>query len=161
MDREAWRAIVLGVTKSEQPPGQQSQRQRFEGKNIYVDISPNTDSPLKIFKNICLVTHKKKQQKRESLHILKPALQCDIKANPKCTSISLRFREPFIVFILESIKVKVTQLYLTLCDPMYCTVGEILQARILEWVAIPFSRGSSQPRDRTQVSCIADRFFTS
>ena len=36
----------------------------------------------------------------------------------------------------------------------------ILQARILEWVAIPFSRGSSQPRDRTQVSCIAGRFFT-
>ena len=37
----------------------------------------------------------------------------------------------------------------------------ILQTRILEWVAIPFSRGSSQPRDWTQVSCIAYRFFTS
>ena len=37
----------------------------------------------------------------------------------------------------------------------------ILQTRILEWVAIPFSRGSSQARDWTQVSCIADRFFTS
>ena len=36
---------------------------------------------------------------------------------------------------------------------------EILQARILEWVAIPFSRGSSQPRNWTQVSCIAGRFF--
>ena len=35
----------------------------------------------------------------------------------------------------------------------------ILQARILEWVAISFSRGSSQPRDQTQVSCIADRGF--
>ena len=35
------------------------------------------------------------------------------------------------------------------------------QARILEWVAIPFSRGSSQPRDQTQVSHIADGFFTS
>ena len=58
-------------------------------------------------------------------------------------------------------KVKVTQLYLTLCDHMYYTVHGILQARILEWVAIPFSRGSSQPRDRTQVSCIADRFLTS
>ena len=41
------------------------------------------------------------------------------------------------------------------------TVHEILQARILEWVAFPFSRGSSQPRDRTQVSHIAGRFFTS
>ena len=36
----------------------------------------------------------------------------------------------------------------------------ILQARILEWVAIPFSRGSSRPRDRTQVSCTPGRFFT-
>ena len=36
----------------------------------------------------------------------------------------------------------------------------ILQARILEWVAMPSSRGSSQPRDRTQVFCIAGRFFT-
>ena len=41
------------------------------------------------------------------------------------------------------------------------TVHGILQARILEWVAIPFSRGSSQPRDRTQVSHIAGRFFHS
>ena len=41
------------------------------------------------------------------------------------------------------------------------TVHEILEARILEWVAIPVSRGSSQPRDQTQVSCIAGRFFTS
>ena len=54
---------------------------------------------------------------------------------------------------------------LTLCDPMDCcppgsSVHGILQARILEWVAIPFSRGSSQPRDWTWVSCIADRFFT-
>ena len=56
-------------------------------------------------------------------------------------------------------KVKVTQPCLTLCDPMDCIHG-ILQARILEWVAFPFSRGSSQPRDQTQVSCIAGRFFT-
>ena len=40
------------------------------------------------------------------------------------------------------------------------SVHGILQARILEWVAIPFSRGSSLPRDRTQVSRIAGRFFT-
>ena len=42
-------------------------------------------------------------------------------------------------------KVKITQSYPTLCDPMDYTVYEILQARILEWVAFPFSRGSSQP----------------
>ena len=39
------------------------------------------------------------------------------------------------------------------------TVYGILQARILEWVAFPFSRGSSQPRDRTEVSCIAGRLL--
>ena len=41
------------------------------------------------------------------------------------------------------------------------TVHGILQARILEWVAFPFSKGSSQPRDQTQVSCTAGGFFTS
>ena len=59
------------------------------------------------------------------------------------------------------VKVKVTQWCLTLCDPMEYTVHGILQARILEWVAFPFSRGSFQPRDRTQVSHIACGFFTS
>ena len=57
--------------------------------------------------------------------------------------------------------VKVAQLCPPLCDSMDYTVHGILQARILEWVAISFSRGSSQPRDRTQVSHIAGRFFTS
>ena len=60
----------------------------------------------------------------------------------------------------DSLKVKVAQLCPTLCDPMDYTLHGILWARILEWVAIPFSRGSSQPRDQTQVFCIAGRFFT-
>ena len=52
------------------------------------------------------------------------------------------------------------QLCPTLCDPTNCgppgsSVHGILQARILEWVAVPSSRGSSRPRDRTQVSCIS------
>ena len=68
--------------------------------------------------------------------------------------------DTFIYFFIY-IYMKVTQSCLTLCDPMDYTVHGILQARILEWVAFPFSRGSSQPRDRTQVSCIAGRFFTS
>ena len=55
---------------------------------------------------------------------------------------------------------KVAHLCPTLCDPMDYTVHGILQATILECVAFPFSRGSSQPRDRTQVSCIAGGFFT-
>ena len=58
-------------------------------------------------------------------------------------------------------EVKVDQLCLTLCDPMDCTVYGILQARILEWLAIPFSRGSSRPGDQTQVSHIAGGFCTS
>ena len=59
---------------------------------------------------------------------------------------------------------EVTQSCPTLCDPVDCSppgssVHGILQARILEWVAISFSRGSSQPRDQTQVSRIAGRCF--
>ena len=61
----------------------------------------------------------------------------------------------------EKVRVKVTQSCLTLCESMDYTVHGVLQARILEWVAIPFSRGSSQPRDRTQGPRIAGRFFTS
>ena len=56
--------------------------------------------------------------------------------------------------------VKAVQSCLTLCDPMDYTVPGILQTRILEWVGIPFSRGYSQPRDGTQVSHVAGRFFT-
>ena len=55
---------------------------------------------------------------------------------------------------------KLLQLCLTLCDPMGCNmpgfpVYRILQARILEWVAMPSSRGSSHPSDRTRVSCVS------
>ena len=62
----------------------------------------------------------------------------------------------FIVFVLCS---KSLQLCPTLCNPMDCSppgrsVHGILQARILEWAAIPFSRGSSRPRDRTSMSSV-------
>ena len=49
----------------------------------------------------------------------------------------------------------------SLCEPTDYMVHGILQARILKWVAVPFSRGSSQPKDQTQVSHIAGGFFTS
>ena len=62
---------------------------------------------------------------------------------------------------MRKLKVKVAQSCLTLCDPMDYTFHGILQASILEWVAFPFSKESSQSRDRTQVSFIADGFFTS
>ena len=59
----------------------------------------------------------------------------------------------------------VTKLRLTSCNNMDCSppgssVHGISQARILEWVAISFSRGSSRPRDQTHVFCLAGRFFT-
>ena len=65
---------------------------------------------------------------------------------------------------MVKVKMLVTQSCPTLWDPRDCSppgssVHGILQARILEWVAISFSRGSSQPRDRTQVSCIGGRCF--
>ena len=59
------------------------------------------------------------------------------------------------------VKMKVAQLCPTLCDPMGYTVHGILQARILEWVAFPFSGGLPQPMNWTQVSRIAGGFFTS
>ena len=59
-----------------------------------------------------------------------------------------------------SMKVNITQSRPTLGDPVDYVVQGVPQARILEWVAVPFSR-SFQPRDRIQVSHIAGRFFTS
>ena len=61
--------------------------------------------------------------------------------------------------------VLVAKLCLTLCDPVDCSppgssVHGILQAKILEWVAMPSSRGSSRPRAQTCVSCSAGGFFT-
>ena len=60
---------------------------------------------------------------------------------------------------------EVAQLCPTVCDPMDCSlpgssVGGLFQARVLEWVAIFFSRGSSRPGDRTQVSGISGIYFT-
>ena len=66
--------------------------------------------------------------------------------------------------LISRVQVKFSQSCLTLCDPMDCSllgfsVHGILQTR-MEWIAIPFSRGSSQPRHRTLVSHIAGGFFT-
>ena len=75
------------------------------------------------------------------------------------------FPTPYFKNHINYVCVLAIQSCLTLCEPVdYSLLGSsvhgILQARILEWVAIPFSRGSSQPRDRTQVSCIAGRLLT-
>ena len=62
---------------------------------------------------------------------------------------------------MDRSKVKVNQLCPTLCDYVVHTVHGLLQARILERAAFPFSRQSSQPRDQTGLSRIIGRFFTS
>ena len=69
--------------------------------------------------------------------------------------------------LLESVKAKVllAQLYPTVCDPMDygppgSSVHGLFQARILEWFVISSSRRSSRPKDQTQASCTAGRFFT-
>ena len=91
-----------------------------------------------------------------------PSWVCD----SQFQSILLGFCFPLNSSVQEWILlVLVTQSYLTLCDSMDCSspgssVCGILQASVLEWVAIPFSSGSSQPRDWTQVSCVEGKFFT-
>ena len=64
------------------------------------------------------------------------------------------------VGISEALRLCVGRWVMSNCSPPDSSARGILQARILEWVAISFSRGFSQLRDRTWVSCIADRFFS-
>ena len=82
-----------------------------------------------------------------------------INPNVILCSIPFLFLQSFIFW--KGSEVKVAELCPSLCHLMDYTVHGVLQARMLEWVAIPFFRGCSQPRDRTQVSGIAGRFFTS
>ena len=88
-----------------------------------------------------------------------------LRAISQLTSCSSKPREVCLWTTMPR-SMKVTQWYLTLCNPMdYSPTGSsvhgILQARILEWVAYPVSRGTSQARNRTRVSYIAGGFFTS
>ena len=70
-------------------------------------------------------------------------------------------RKDFCVLCLCSVIILCPALFHPVdCSLPGSSVQGILQARILEWVAISFSRGSSQPRNQTHVSCLADRFFT-
>ena len=95
---------------------------------------------------------KKKKKKNNILYITVHTAQETLEDVPKDKSTKVKWSE-------------VTQSCLTLCDPMDCSppgfsIHGIFQALVLEWVAISFSRGSSQPRDWTQVSHIAGRGFT-
>ena len=88
--------------------------------------------------------------------------ECDQNLRSLCKHVAVRF-------VLNPLKVKseseVAQSCPTLCDPVDCSlsgssVHGIFQARVLEWIAISFSRGSSQPRNQTRVSRIVGRRFT-
>ena len=88
---------------------------------------------------------------------------CQVILIRPCSSLQswkLTFYISRIQHLMWKVKVKVAELCPSLCYPMDLVHGT-LQARILEWVAFPFSRGSSQPRDQTQGSPIAGGFFTS
>ena len=96
------------------------------------------------------------------LPFLKPAWTSGISWFMYCWS--LAWRTLSIALLACAAAAKSLQSCPTLCDlidgsPLGCSVPGILEARILEWVAISFSRGSSQPRNQTQVSSIAGRFF--
>ena len=82
-------------------------------------------------------------------------------AKPNKKPLQLAFHEtPTFIFLCVSQSVMSNSLQPMNYSPPGSSVYGFLQARILEWVAIPFSRGSSWPRDQNGVSCIADRFLT-
>ena len=83
----------------------------------------------------------------------------------KCLELAKKDITMIIISVLKKLETsKICESYLVVYNSLWphglYTVHGILQARILEWVAFPFSTGSSQPRGRTQVSCIAGGFFT-
>ena len=127
------------------------------------------------FLEVCLIPHEELQELTELVHTVAIKYFSSHSLQHSSCNVYLVLQEqsdlqkwgpqslvPF--FLVKNIK-KVTQLCPTLCNPMDgnlpgSSVHGILQARILEWVAVPFTSGSSQPRNRTGVSCIAGGFFT-
>ena len=104
-----------------------------------------------------LVTQQQ-QRNRKTKYKWKPKIES---WNRKRTWKTWRNQNKVSSIVNLNMKVKVAQLCPALCDLMDYTVHGILQARILEWVAFPLSRGYSQWRDWTQVSRIAGKFLTS
>ena len=96
----------------------------------------------------------------EGGHRKRPLKICSTNSLLKCKKNSKEIEEVFSTHDTgineRDLNVKVSQLCLSVCDPMTDTVHGILQARILKWVAFLFSRGSSQLRDRIQVSHIPE-----
>ena len=87
-----------------------------------------------------------------------------MKARWSMRKLSIKKMGMSVLHLQGTRKVLVTQLCLTLYNPMDCSppgssVRGILQVTIVEWVAIPFSRESFQPRGQTWIACIAGSFF--
>ena len=104
-----------------------------------------------------------KAKEAHSLLPRRPCLQSERPGN--YTGACINLPGPFPTGPVEHCCRLVAQSCPALCDPMHCSppgssIYGIFQARILEWGAISFSRGSSWPKDWTWVSCIAGRFFT-
>ena len=107
------------------------------------------------------------RQNYNSVFIAAPFTTVKTRKQPKCTLTDEWIDKMWCVcmHMCNASESEVTQSCLTLCDPMGCSlpgssVHGIFQAIVLEWIAIFFSRGSSQPRGRTWVSRIVDRCFT-
>ena len=133
------------------------------GKEEMVNQIQEIQSPIQDkYKEKHVETHTNQTNKEIILKAGRGMQQATCKGNPKrltadLSAETLEARRKW----QDILKVKVTQSCPSLCDPMDYTVHGILQARILEWIAFPFSRGSSQPMDLNQVSCIVGGFFTS
>ena len=98
-------------------------------------------------------------------HLPNPGIKSVSLMSPALTGRFFTTSTTWAALLRYFVCVLVTQKCLTLHDPMDCSLPDssvlgILQSRVLEWVTIPFSRGSSQPRYWTQVSSIAGGFFT-
>ena len=170
MDRETWRAAVHGVAKSWTRVSDWTELNWTDGFFGHIIIFKKLASDLFIVKSIFLQPHKKVFPRCSSQVWFNPLLSWHhVSVTLKSLPLSLppwwklHWKHQIwwdVTSLLSDLcHVKVTQPCPTLCNPMDYTVHGILQARILEWVA--FSRGSSQPRDWTQVSYITGGFLIS
>ena len=136
-----WRLVTISLKKKNTAPNSQ-RLQASKHKEIQkLNKTPSQFLKINTVNNICKMVKKKK----------KKCLKNQV----------LRIRSNRTLTFLCCCAVFSHQSCPTFHDPMDYLVHETLQARILERVTFPFSRGSSQPRDRTQVSRIAGGFFTS
>ena len=154
--------------------------EEFSWRNKYL-LKVRSESPLKITR--CQAQGQKQRDEiHQNAHLIvwkkMRTIDCfqDLELLLKILKFCSLLRVPIFVvsvcrisyFLIEAESlhsVCVSQLCPILFDPMDCSppgssLHGIFRARMLEWIAISFSRGSFRPRDQTQVSCIAGRFFT-